>query len=149
MQKDLLKYRKVITSIACFHLILISNNSELAAKYLSDKAGETIKTHIIDKDENDLFLAFDLQQKNNVLIADNVEKLKTAKDGESVENLKSALDELNNAWNQVASKMYDSAKEDGSPQADEAASPKKKGKNKKTCYFSYFVFFLLLIKNEE
>ncbi len=75
MQKDLLKYRKVITSIACFHLILISNNSELAAKYLSDKAGETIKTQIIDKDENDLFLAFDLQQKNNVLIADNGEKL--------------------------------------------------------------------------
>ena len=75
MQKDLLKYRKVITSIACFHLILISNNSELAAKYLSDKAGETIKTQIIDKDENDLFLAFDLQQKNNVLIADNGKKL--------------------------------------------------------------------------
>ncbi len=75
MQKDPLKYRKVITSIACFHLILISNNSELTAKYLSDKAGETIKTQIIDKDESDLFLAFDLQQKNNVLIADNGEKL--------------------------------------------------------------------------
>ena len=41
------------------------------------------------------------------------------------------LDELNNAWNAVASKMYDSAKEDGSPQADEATSSKKKGKNKK------------------
>ncbi len=75
MQKDLLKYRKVITSIACFNLILISNNSELAAKYLSDKAGETIKPQIIDKDENDLFLTFDLQPKNNVLIADNGEKL--------------------------------------------------------------------------
>ena len=75
MQKDLLKYRKVITSIACFHLILISNNSELAAKYLSDKAGETIKNQIIDKDENDLFLAFDLQQKNNVLIAEMVKSL--------------------------------------------------------------------------
>ncbi len=75
MQKDLRQYRNVITSIACFHLILISNNSELGAKYLSDKAGETIKTQIIDKDENDLFLAFDLQQNNNVLIADNGEKL--------------------------------------------------------------------------
>ena len=48
MQKDQVKYRKVFTSIACFHLILISNNSEIAAKYLSDKEGEIINTHIID-----------------------------------------------------------------------------------------------------
>ena len=48
-----------------------------------------------------------------------------------IQSLKSSLDELNNAWNAVASKMYDSAKEDGSPQANEATSSKKKGKNKK------------------
>ena len=75
MQKDLVKYRKVITSIACFHLIFISNNSELAAKYFSDKEGETIKAQIIDKGENNLFLAFDPQRNNNVLIADNGEQL--------------------------------------------------------------------------
>jgi len=75
MQKDLVKYRKVITSIACFHLILISNNSELAAKYLSDKEGETINTHFIDKGENNLFLAFDPQRNNNVLISDKGKKV--------------------------------------------------------------------------
>ena len=74
MQKDLVKYRKVFTSIACFHLILISNNSEIAAKYLFDKEGEIINTHIIDKGENNLFLAFDPQRNNNVLISDNGKK---------------------------------------------------------------------------
>ena len=64
-------------------------------------------------------------------LEDNVEKLKTAKDGESVENLKSALDELNNAWNQVASKMYDSAKEDSADQAPSEDGSSKKSKKKK------------------
>ena len=75
MQKNLVKYRKVITTIACSQLILLSNNSELAANYLSEKEGETIKTQSIDKVENNLLLAFDLQQKNNALIADNPEKV--------------------------------------------------------------------------
>ena len=65
MQKDLLKNRKVITSIACFHLIFISNNSELAAKYLSDKAGETIKTQIIDK--NDFYLLYEISNVKKIL----------------------------------------------------------------------------------
>ena len=64
-------------------------------------------------------------------LEDNVEKLKTAKDGENVENLKSALDELNNAWNQVASKMYDSAKEDSSDQGPSEDDSTKKSKKKK------------------
>ena len=34
MQKQFLKFRKVFTNIAFSPLILISNNSELAAKYL-------------------------------------------------------------------------------------------------------------------
>jgi molecular chaperone DnaK len=64
-------------------------------------------------------------------LEDNVKKLKTAKDGDNVENLKSALDELNNAWNQVASKMYDSAKEDVDQDAGESASNNKSKKKKK------------------
>ena len=64
-------------------------------------------------------------------LEDNVEKLKTAKDGENVENLKSALDELNNAWNQVASKMYDSAKEDSSDQGPSEDDSTKRSKKKK------------------
>ena len=37
MQKHLLKIRKVFTSIACSPLILISNSSELAAKYMPNE----------------------------------------------------------------------------------------------------------------
>ena len=64
-------------------------------------------------------------------LEDNVKKLKTAKDGDNVENLKSAFDELNNAWNQVASKMYDSAKEDENQGAGESTSNEKSKKKKK------------------
>ena len=72
-----------------------------------------------------------LDESEKKSLQDAVDKLKAAKDGEDIESLKSSLDELNNAWNAVASKMYDSAKEDGSTQADEATSSKKKGNNKK------------------
>ena len=72
-----------------------------------------------------------LDESEKKSLQDAVDKLKAAKDGEDIESLKSSLDELNNTWNAVASKMYDSAKEDGSSQADEATSSKKKGKNKK------------------
>ena len=64
-------------------------------------------------------------------LEDNVEKLKTAKDGESVENLKSALEELNSAWSLIASKMYDSAKEDSPEQDPNRGDSNKKGKKKK------------------
>ena len=37
MENNLSKFTKVFTSMACFSLILISNNSELAARYLLDK----------------------------------------------------------------------------------------------------------------
>ena len=37
MRNNLSKYIKAFTSIACFSLISISNNSELAAKYLPNK----------------------------------------------------------------------------------------------------------------
>ena len=72
-----------------------------------------------------------LDESEKKSLQDAVDKLKAAKNGEDIESLKSSLDDLNNAWNAVASKMYDSAKEDGSPQANQATSSKKKGKNKK------------------
>ena len=37
MRNNLSKFTKAFTSIACFSLILISNNTELAARYLLDK----------------------------------------------------------------------------------------------------------------
>ena len=43
MRNNLSKFTKAFTSMACFSLILISNNSELAARYLLDKEGELKK----------------------------------------------------------------------------------------------------------
>ena len=43
MQKKFLKFSKVFTNIACTPLILISNNSELAAKYLPNDYVPSIK----------------------------------------------------------------------------------------------------------
>jgi len=48
-----------------------------------------------------------------------------------VEDLKSSLEELNSAWSLIASKMYDSAKEDSSEQDPNGGDSNKKGKKKK------------------
>ena len=44
MQKHFLKIGKVFINVACSPLILISNNSELAAKYLPNDVDQSIKT---------------------------------------------------------------------------------------------------------
>ena len=66
-------------------------------------------------------------------IEDALTKVKTVKDGSSLDDLKSAIDELNTAWNVVASKMYEAANKEGdTPVDDEARSDStKKGKSKK------------------
>jgi len=43
MQKHFLKFGKVFINVACSPLILISNNSELAAKYLPNNVDQSIK----------------------------------------------------------------------------------------------------------
>ena len=72
----------------------------------------------------------DKNEKKN--LEDAVAKLKTCKDSTNIEDLKSSLEEVNTAWNAVASKMYEAAKEEG---ADQEAAPsdknKKKNKSKK------------------
>ena len=72
----------------------------------------------------------DKNEKKN--LEDAVAKLKTCKDGNNIEDLKSSLEEVNTAWNAVASKMYEAAKEES---ADQEAAPsdknKKKNKSKK------------------
>ena len=72
----------------------------------------------------------DKNEKKN--LEDAVAKLKTCKDGSNIEDLKSSLEEVNTAWNAVASKMYEAAKEEG---VDSEAAPsdknKKKNKSKK------------------
>ena len=64
MRNNLSKYIKVLTSIACFSLISISNNSELAAKYLPKKEEEFNENKInpinINQYANDPLSAYDL-----------------------------------------------------------------------------------------
>jgi len=76
MQKHFLKFRKVFTNIACSPLILISNNSELAAKYLPNDFEQKITTSEIDKQNNNLFQGLDTNQEKNFFIAENNDKLR-------------------------------------------------------------------------
>ena len=78
MRNNLSKFTKAFTSMACFSFIFISNNSELAARYLLNKEGEFKKIKINNKNTNqylnDPISAFNFVKKNNVLIVDNGER---------------------------------------------------------------------------
>ena len=77
MQKHFLKFGKVFTSVACTPLILISNNSELAAKYLPNDFEQKIITSEINNENNSLFQGLYTNQNKNFFIAennDNIEK---------------------------------------------------------------------------
>ena len=71
MQKHFLKFRKVFTNIAFSPLILISNNSELAAMYLSNSFEQSISTLEIKNINDGLIQGFDIKQEKNFLIAEN------------------------------------------------------------------------------
>ncbi len=71
MQKHFLKFRKVFTNFACSPLILISNNSELAAKYLPNDGERTITTLEINNINNGLFQGFDIKPEKNFFVAEN------------------------------------------------------------------------------
>ncbi len=71
MQKKFLKFRKVFTNIACSPLILISNNSELAAKYLPKDFEKSITTLETNNIKNQFLKGFDNKQEKNYLIAEN------------------------------------------------------------------------------
>ena len=60
MQKHFLKFSKVFPKIACSPLILLSNNSELAAKYLPNEFGQSITTLEINDIDNNLFTEIDI-----------------------------------------------------------------------------------------
>ena len=63
-------------------------------------------------------------------INDAVDKLKTANGGSNIDDIKSEMENLNNVWSGLATKMYDAAKTEEAPQPDDA-EPKKPGKGKK------------------
>jgi len=75
MQRHFLKFRRVFTNFACSPLILISNNSELAAKYLQNDFDQSIKTFEILNIYNGLFQGIDIKQEKNILLAENNEDI--------------------------------------------------------------------------
>ena len=74
MQKDFLKFRKIITNLACPPLILIANNLELAANYLPNDFEQSITNSEINKTNKVLFGGFDNEQEKYLLIAENNER---------------------------------------------------------------------------
>ena len=73
MQKHLLKFKKVFTNIACSPLILISNNSELAAKYLPNEVEQSNTILEINNIKNDFFGEADTKRGKNLFFAENKE----------------------------------------------------------------------------
>jgi len=71
MQKHFLKFGKVFTNVACTPLILISNNSELAAKYLPSDYDQSIKNFEIADINNVFFQVNDFKKENKFLLAEN------------------------------------------------------------------------------
>ena len=69
MQKHFLKFGKVFTNVACSPLILISNNSELAAKYLPNDVDQSIKNLEIANINNDFFQVNDFKKEKKFLLA--------------------------------------------------------------------------------
>ena len=75
MKKQFLNLRKVFTNIACSPLILISNNSELAAKYLPNDFEQKIINSETNNQNNSLFQGLYTNQGKNFFIAENNENI--------------------------------------------------------------------------
>ena len=71
MPKHFLKLGKVFTNVAVSPLILISNNSELAAKYLPNEVDQSITTLEISNINNSFFQGINIKQEKNFFIAEN------------------------------------------------------------------------------
>ena len=71
MQKHYLKFPKFFTNIAFSPLILISNNSELAAMYMPNEADQSIINLEINNIKNGLFRGVGIKEKKNFFIAEN------------------------------------------------------------------------------
>ena len=73
MQNQFKQFTKVLTNITFPTLILISNNSELAATYLPKNFDHSITSLELNHINNELFKGFGIQEKKNLLIAENKE----------------------------------------------------------------------------
>ena len=74
MQKHFFKFKKVFTNFACYPLILISNNLELAAKFLPNEVDQSITTLEINNIKDGLFQQLVNQKEKNIFIAENEKK---------------------------------------------------------------------------
>ena len=70
MQKHFLKFGKVFVNVACSPLILISNNSELAAKYLPSDDDQSITNLEITSINNEFIKVNDF--KDNIVLGDEI-----------------------------------------------------------------------------
>ena len=75
MQKHFFKFKKVFTNIACSPLILISNNFELAAKYLPKDVEQSITTLEIKNIKKTFYIGSEIKQAKNFLVAENEENV--------------------------------------------------------------------------
>jgi len=71
MQKHFIKFGKGFTNVAFSPLILILNNSELAAKYLSNDVDQSIRTLEMPNINNGLFQGIDIKKEEKFLLAEN------------------------------------------------------------------------------
>ena len=71
-----------------------------------------------------------LSKEEKKTLEDALKKVKSAKDESNADELKNSVDELNSAWNAVASKMYEAAKE--TENSDNTKKTKSKAKSKTT-----------------
>jgi len=72
-----------------------------------------------------------LDEEDKKSLTDALEKLKTANSGTNIDDIKSEMENLNQVWSGLASKMYDTAKTDDAQQTTEKSKPKSTGKGKK------------------
>jgi len=71
MQKRFLKFGKVFTNVTFSPLILILNNSELAAKYLPNDVDQSRRTLEIPNINNVFFQGIDIKKEKKFLLAEN------------------------------------------------------------------------------
>ena len=73
-----------------------------------------------------------LSKEEKKTLEDALKKVKSAKEGSNADELKNSVDELNSAWNAVASKMYEAAKEEtDTSESSKGTKSKTKTQSKK------------------
>ena len=72
-----------------------------------------------------------LNKEEKKTLEDALKKVKSAKEGSNADELKNSVDELNSAWNDVESKMYEAAKETDTSDNSKETKSKAKSKTKK------------------